>query len=80
MVKKWEKNLRMVEKGADIDFDTIFDDLYSDNVWQYDVKRLVWYKNLFRIRIWDYRIIFEKTKEKNIVRDFWRRQSIYKKI
>ena len=38
------------------------EDLENGNINQYDIKPYQWAKNTFRCRIWNVRIIFEKTK------------------
>ena len=45
-----------------------------------DIKKLSGYQNLYRLRIGDYRIIFEIKDETVIVRDVLPRGQAYKKI
>jgi len=45
-----------------------------------DIKRLSWYKNRFRLRLWKYRLIYELWNDKLIIFVFksWSRWDIYK--
>jgi len=45
-----------------------------------NVKRLRWYENRYRLRIWKYRVLFEKYEDKLIILviDIWSRWDIYK--
>ena len=45
-----------------------------------DIKKLKWSKNLRRLRVWKYRILFEKYDDKLIILviDIWSRGDIYK--
>lgn len=47
-----------------------------------DIKVLVWLPNSYRIRIWDYRFVYEIIDEQLVVSffDAWKRWDIYKKI
>ena len=38
----------------------IIKDILSDNISDYDVKKLSWYRDLYRLRKWKIRIIFRK--------------------
>ena len=80
MVKKWEKNLRLIEKQTSIDLDTVINDIYAENLWNYDVKKLQWSQNLYRMRLGRYRIIFKRQENENIILDLGSRWDIYKKI
>lgn len=58
MVKKWQKQL---EKFSHIWWLTdIIKDLVLNNLSEYDVIKLSWYRDLYRIRKWKIRIIFRK--------------------
>ncbi len=80
MVKKWIKQLILLEKTTNIDFDIIISDILNWNYEKYDQKELTWYDNLYRIRVWGYRIIFKN--EKNIIKVLliWTRGSVYKQL
>ena len=45
-----------------------------------DIKKLKWYKNRYRLRIWKYRVLFEKYDDKLIILviDIWSRWDVYK--
>ena len=67
MVKKWKKDLDNISKILQkINFTTILEDILTRNYWEYDKKLLSWYKYLYRIRIWSYRIIFEDIPWKEV--------------
>ena len=53
-------------------FDLVFLDL--------DIKKLKWYENRYRLRIWKYRVLFEKYEDKLIILviDIWSRWDVYK--
>lgn len=80
MVKKWMKQLILLEKSTKINFDKIILDIFSWNFSQYDFKELEWYKDLYRIRIWTYRIVFKKENENINILMIWSRWDVYKKL
>ena len=80
MVKKWEKNLISIQKSTGIDFHKVLQDIQADKLKNYDVLLMTWYKNKYRVRIWSYRIIFDKIDGTNIVRNIATRWSIYKQF
>lgn len=43
-----------------------------------NLKKLKWYKNFYRLRIWDYRLWFALEKDKIILERFLHRKDIYK--
>ena len=45
-----------------------------------DIKKLKWSKNRYRLRIWKYRILFEKYEDKLVILviDIWSRWDVYK--
>jgi len=43
-----------------------------------NVKKLKWYKNFYRLKIWDYRIGFSLEKDKIVLERFLHRKDIYK--
>ncbi len=45
-----------------------------------DIKKLKWYENRYRLRVWKYRILFEKYENKLIILviDIWSRWDVYK--
>jgi mRNA-degrading endonuclease RelE of RelBE toxin-antitoxin system len=60
IVQKFFKKLS--ERQQDV-VSKIFDDIYSDCIDQYDVKKLSGHDDIFRIRKGNIRIIFIKSKE-----------------
>lgn len=54
-------------------------DPYENNL---DIKVLVWLPNSYRLRIWDYRFLYEIIDDKLIISFFeaWNRWDIYKNI
>lgn len=54
-------------------------DPYENNL---DIKLLVWLPNSYRLRIWDYRFLYEIINDALIISffDSWSRGDIYKKI
>ncbi len=72
---KWEELIDKFERAIRI----LALDPYENNL---DIKVLVWLPNSYRLRIWDFRFIYEII-EKNLVISFfdaWNRWDIYKKI
>lgn len=45
-----------------------------------NVKKLKWYKNIFRLKLWDYRLWFSVEKDIIILERFLHRKEIYKKF
>ncbi len=43
-----------------------------------NLKKLKWYKNFYRLRIWEYRLWFSLEKDKIILERFLHRKDIYK--
>jgi len=81
MVEKWRKNYNKISKTfSNIDFESILEDIENRNYSKYDIKVLTWYKNIFRIRIWDYRAIIKKWKENDKIILFWKRWDVYKSL
>lgn len=44
-----------------------------------NVKKLKWYKNIFRLKLWDYRLWFSIEEDVIILERFLHRKEIYKK-
>ncbi len=81
MVEKWQKNIKSAKKVLlNINFDNILNDIKNRKFEKYRVKKLNWYADRFRIRIWQYRIIFSDVKWEEIkIIAFDKRWDIYKK-
>lgn len=80
MVKKWMKQLILLEKTTNINFDLIISDIFKWEYLKYDYKELTWYKDLHRIRIWWYRIIFQIKNDEIKILMIWTRWDVYKKL
>jgi len=78
MVKIWIKQLNKLNLNSNIDFDKIILDIFNLNFQDYDFKQLSWFKNLFRIRIGNYRIIFSNNKWNIRILFIWKRWDVYK--
>ncbi len=80
MVKQWQKSLLKTSVNLkNIDFEKVIEDISQRSYSKYDIKTISWYKNLFRIRIWDYRLIFldkQEDSEPKILL-FWKRWDVY---
>ncbi len=81
MVEKWRKNYNKISQTfSNIDFEEILIDIENKNYSKYNIKSLSWYKNIFRIRIWDYRAIIKEWKENDKIILFWKRWDVYKSL
>jgi len=78
MVKIWIKQLNKLNLNSNIDFDKIILDIFNLNFQDYDFKQLSWFKNLFRIRTGNYRIIFSNNKWNIRILFIWKRWDVYK--
>ncbi len=58
----------------------LLQDLADNKLYWYDVKKIVWEKDTYRIRIWEVRCIFQVIKGRNYIIDIDTRQSVYKDI
>ena len=52
-------------------------DILSNNISKLDIKKMKETKNLFRCRIGDIRIVFEKTTKGNIIKKINKRGDVY---
>ncbi len=78
MVKKWIKQLNAIKSNTEIDFDKIILDILNWNYSLYDVEKMTWYKNLYRIRVWTYRIIFKDVSWNITIELIKKRWDVYK--
>jgi len=76
MVEKWKKQLLKLDKNWTIK--QIVKDIISGDLDKYEIKKLSWYKDIFRIRKWKVRIIFKKANWKNILLNIETRWDVYK--
>ena len=56
----------------------IIKDIINNDLDNYDIKKLSWYKNVFRIRKGKIRIVFKKENKKNILLRIETRWDVYK--
>ncbi len=78
MVKKYKKFiLKMPEYYRDKLYELEQKILRGENLENYDVIPCKWFKNQFRVRIWDYRIIFEEKDSQNKIIKINKRWDIY---
>ena len=79
MVQKWKKFVdKVVSSGSRSDLaDGVEDIIFGKNLQLYDIKTLSWEKSTYRIRIWNYRVIFKKTKAGNKILKINKRGDIY---
>ena len=59
MVKKWIKQLQIISEVSWIDFWKIIGDILNGDYKKYDFKVLWWFKDLWRVRVGSYRIVFK---------------------
>jgi len=80
MVKSWEKLvLKIVKSWSRKDLALKLENILNwNNLEKYDIKPMEWTKNQFRVRIWDFRIIFEKSDNWNNIIKIDKRGDIYK--
>lgn len=74
------KQLILLEKSTNINFDKIIYDILNFDYNKYDYKELVWFSNLHRIRVWWYRIVFEIKDNEIKILLIWTRWDVYKKL
>lgn len=76
MVKDYQK---YINKRPDKDkIDKILKDILENNMSNYDVIRMQWKENVYRLRKWKIRILFLKWKDKNEILRVAERWEVYK--
>ncbi len=76
MVKEWQKQL---EKFSQIEIlKEIIQNILIDKLESYSVKKLTWYKDLYRIRKWKIRIVFKKNDDEIKIINIDTRWWVYK--
>ena len=79
MVKKYKKFiLKMPENYRDKLEELEENILNNSNLEDYDIKPYLGFENQYRVRIWNYRIIFEKQENWNKILQINKRWDIYK--
>ena len=76
MVKKWQKQLDKFSSNFDIE--QIIENIIWGNLVEYDIIKLSWYKDLYRLRKWKIRIVFKKKLEKVEILNIDTRWDVYK--
>ena len=68
-------------------YDRIFKDVVETQIYKFlnqekvnNIKKLKWFENRYRLRIWKYRVLFEKYENKLVILviDIWSRWDVYK--
>lgn len=78
MTKSWEKYIQ--KNVLKNELKKIIEDISNDNLQDYEIKALSWYKNYYRIRKWKIRIVFIKNNSWNEIVAVDTRWDIYKWI
>ncbi len=76
MVKNRKKQLDKLSSSFDIE--NIIENIILNNLSQYDIIKLSWYKDLYRVRKWKIRIIFRKQIDKIEIINIDTRGDVYK--
>ena len=78
MVKSWQKKLDNLDNDLSRKLYAVVVDIIRLKLDWYDIKKLEWFDNLFRLRKWKIRIVFSKTDNKWIIEKIDFRWDIYK--
>ena len=74
-----EKFIKFIEKSPIKNvLLAILRDIYNDNLEDYDIKPIQWYKDVYRLRKWTIRFIFRRTKDWNRILRIDNRWDVYK--
>lgn len=74
-ITKFLLRLSLEERGIILN---ILQKILLWNIDWLDIKKLQWYKNIYRVRKWKIRIIFSKVNDKSKIVDINYRDQIYK--
>ncbi len=72
------KFLKQINKKDQQKIDKIFDDIVDNNLKNYNIVKLKGFKDYYRIRYKNYRIIYQKLESENIIINVNHRKNIYK--
>ncbi len=78
MTKSWEKYINKNPLKSELK--KIIEDIQNNNLSEYKIKPLSGYKDYYRIRKWDIRIIFIEKKDWNEIFGVDTRWDIYNKL
>jgi len=77
MVEQRKKDLLKLSKSGRNNLEIAVDKLLNFDFNELDIKKLSW-TNLYRCRIWKYRIIFDRDNSEIKILKIWNRGDIYK--
>lgn len=80
MVEKRKKYISKLSNKEKTKISIIINKIINWNIKDIDIKKIKWYKNLYRIRIWDLRIVFKNIDWKNYIEYIKPRWDIYKDL
>ncbi|MDQ7008959.1 MAG: type II toxin-antitoxin system RelE/ParE family toxin [Candidatus Gracilibacteria bacterium] len=82
MVEKWRKEVEKTARNfGKKDLEEIIQDIINNDYSKYDFKYLSGYKNILRIRVGNYRIVFKEVKlGDNKIILFGKRGDVYKSL
>jgi len=74
------KDIKKLDSKISLKLKEIFIELEKSNsLWELkNIRKMIWYDNYYRIRIWDYRLWIKNDDDKCIVLRFKHRKDIYK--
>ncbi len=78
--KKADKHLKLLDRNSQLKILDLLKTISKRKLETLDIKKLKWYENRYRLRVWKYRILFEKYEDKLIILviDIWSRWDVYK--
>ncbi len=78
--KKADKHLKLLDRNSQLKILDLLKTISKRKLETLDIKKLKWYENRYRLRVWKYRILFEKCEDKLIILviDIWSRWDVYK--
>jgi mRNA-degrading endonuclease RelE of RelBE toxin-antitoxin system len=78
MVKSWQKYIDKLSNKEKIIFKNVIEKIILWDFDELDIKKLSWFKEIYRCRIWWKRILFEITNNWIEILKIWPRWDIYK--
>lgn len=80
MSKKWQKRIDKLDNKLKLKLLQVSKDIMTWNFVWYNVKKLVWFSDIFRIRVGDIRIVFKLVEGKWKIEKIDFRWDIYKSL